>query len=105
MQAWYPLGGKGNDSVLSEEIFTKIGEKYCISSAKATIGWHIQENNIVIPGSSNLEHIRQNIDIFDFELSDEDMSEIAKLNKNIPFYVSSQDKLDGYAAWVPDVDG
>ena len=105
LQAWYPLGGKGNDSVLSEDIFAKLGEKYGKSSAQAILRWHIQENNIVIPGSSNPEHIRQNIDIFDFELSEDDMKEIAKLNKNTPFYVSSQEKLDGYAKWVPDVDG
>ena len=105
LQAWYPLGGKGNDSVLSEEIFAKIGEKYGKSSAQAILRWHIQENNIVIPGSSNPKHIRQNIDIFDFELTDEDMKEIAKLNKNTPFHIRSQDKLDGYAKWVPDVEG
>lgn len=60
--------------------------------------------NIVIPGSSNPDHIRQNIDIFDFKLSDEDMDEISKLDKNKPFYISTQDKLDGYALWRPDVD-
>ena len=105
LQAWYPLGGKGNDSVLSEDIFAKLGEKYGKSAAQAILRWHVQMNNIVIPGSSNPDHIRQNIDIFDFELSDEDMSEIAKLDKNTPFYIGSQDKLDSYAKWVPDVDG
>ena len=105
LQAWYPLGGKGNNSVLSEEIFAKLGEKYGKSSAQAILRWHVQEKNIVIPGSSNPEHIRQNIDIFDFELSEDDMKEVAKLNKNTPFYISTQDKLDGYAKWVPDVDG
>lgn len=105
LQAWYPLGGKGNDSVLSEETFAKLGEKNGKSAAQAILRWHVQERNIVIPGSSNPEHIRQNIDIFDFELSDEDMKEVEKLNKNTPFYISTQDKLDGYAKWVPDVDG
>ena len=105
LQAWYPLGGKGNDSVLSEEVFAKIGEKYGKSSAQAILRWHVDSNNIVIPGSSNPDHIRQNIDIFDFKLSDEDMKEISKLDKNKPFYISTQDKLDGYALWRPDVDG
>ena len=105
LQAWYPLGGKGNDSVLSEEVFAKIGEKYGKSSAQAILRWHVDSNNIVIPGSSNPDHIRQNIDIFDFKLSDEDMKEISKLDKNKPFYISTQDKLDGYALWRPDVEG
>lgn len=105
LQAWYPLGGKGNDSVLSEEVFARIGEKYSKTPAQAILRWHIDSNNIVIPGSRNEEHIRQNIDIFDFELTDEDMAEIAKIQKSAPFYNQTQDKLDGYAMWRPDVDG
>lgn len=105
LQAWYPLGGKGNDSVLSEEVFARIGEKYSKTPAQAILRWHIDSNNIVIPGSRNEEHIRQNIDIFDFELTDEDMAEIAKIQKTAPFYNQTQDKLDGYAMWRPDVDG
>ena len=105
LQAWYPLGGKGNDSVLSEEVFARIGEKYSKTPAQAILRWHIDSNNIVIPGSRNEEHIRQNIDIFDFELTDEDMAEIAKIQKPAPFYNQTQDKLDGYAMWRPDVDG
>lgn len=104
LQAWYPLGGKGNDSVLSEEVFARIGEKYSKTPAQAILRWHIDSNNIVIPGSRNEEHIRQNIDIFDFELTDEDMAEIAKIQKPAPFYNQTQDKLDGYAMWRPDVD-
>lgn len=105
LQAWYPLGGKENDSVLSEEVFARIGEKYSKTPAQAILRWHIDSNNIVIPGSRNEEHIRQNIDIFDFELTDEDMAEIAKIQKPAPFYNQTQDKLDGYAMWRPDVDG
>ena len=105
LQAWYPLGGKGNDSVLSEEVFARIGEKYSKTPAQAILRWHIDSNNIVIPGSRNEEHIRQNIDIFDCELTDEDMAEIAKIQKPAPFYNQTQDKLDGYAMWRPDVDG
>jgi len=105
LQAWYPLGGKGNDSVLSEKIFAELGEKYGKSPAQTILRWHIQSNNIVIPGSSNPDHILQNIDIFDFELSDDDMRAIAKLNKNMPFFIQTQEKLDSFARWVPDVDG
>ena len=105
LQAWYPLGGKGNDSVLSEEVFARIGEKYSKTPAQAILRWHIDSNNIVIPGSRNEEHIRQNTDILDFELTDEDMAEIAKIQKPAPFYNQTQDKLDGYAMWRPDVDG
>lgn len=64
----------------------------------------MQFGNIVIPGSRNPEHIKENADIFDFELTDDEMAEIAKLNKGIRYYNGTEEQLAGYAAWKPDYE-
>lgn len=103
IQAWYPLG-HGDSNLLNEPLFTELAEKYGKSNAQIILRWHIQDGNIVIPGSKNTEHIKANFDIFDFELTDEEMSKISALDKGIRYYIPSQDKLDGYAQWNPPVD-
>ena len=65
----------------------------------------MQAGNIVIPGASNPDHIKANIDIFDFELTAEEMEEIAKLNKNKRYYEGTPELLASYAAMKPDLDG
>ena len=64
---------------------------------KIILRWHIQEGNIVIPGSTNPAHIKANADIFDFSLSAEDMAEIAKINKNKRYYIPSDSLEESYA--------
>ena len=59
--------------------------------------WHVQMGFIVIPGSKNPEHIKSNIDIFDFELTPEEMADIAKLDNGTRYYHNSQELLDQYA--------
>ena len=65
----------------------------------------MQAGNIVIPGASNPDHIKANIDIFDFELTAEEMEEIAKINKNKRYYEGTPELLASYAAMKPDLDG
>ena len=65
----------------------------------------MQAGNIVIPGASNPDHIKANIDIFDFELTAEEMEEIAKINKNKRYYESTPELLASYVAMKPDLDG
>lgn len=103
IQAWYPLG-HGDKVLLSEPLFTKLAEKYGKSNAQIILRWHIQAGNIVIPGSKNPDHIRANFDLFDFELTEAEMDEIAALNKNKRYYTSTPEMLKGYAAFVPPVD-
>ena len=67
--------------------------------------WHNQSNHIVIPGATNPEHIKANIDIFDFALTDEEMQEISKINKNTRYYHASPEILASYVAMRPDLDG
>lgn len=103
IQAWYPLG-HGDKALLSEPLFGALAEKYGKCSAQIILRWHIQAGNIVIPGSKNPDHIRGNFDLFDFELTDGEMHEIAALNKNRRYYANTPEKLRSYAAFVPLVD-
>ena len=103
IQAWYPLG-HGDKALLEESVFTRLAEKYGKSNAQIILHWHIQAGNIVIPGSKNPDHIRANFELFDFALSDEEMSEIAALNKNKRYYTSTPEMLKAYAEMVPPVD-
>lgn len=102
-QAWYPLG-HGDKALLEEPLFTELGKKYEKSAPQIILRWHMQSGNIVIPGSKNTEHIKANFDLFDFELTDDEMAEIAKLNKNVRYYTSTPEMLKKYAEMVPPVD-
>jgi diketogulonate reductase-like aldo/keto reductase len=104
VMAWYPLG-HGDANLVNEPIFSKLAEKYGKSNAQIILRWHVQVGNVVIPGSKNPDHIKDNIDIFDFELTSDEMAEIAKLDKNKPYYVASKEALQGYLAFSPDFDG
>lgn len=102
-QAWYPLG-HGDNALLQEPVFTKLGEKYGKSNAQIILRWHIQDGNIVIPGSKNSAHIKDNFDLFDFSLTDDEMAEIAAMNKDKRYYISTPEMLKKYAEMVPPVD-
>lgn len=83
MQAWYPLGGRGHTTeLLSDSTISSIAKAHNKSSAQVILRWHLQRGVVAIPGSSNPEHILENISIFDFELSDEEMQRIAALERN-----------------------
>lgn len=83
VQGWYPLGGRGYTSeLLGDETINAIAEAHNVTAAQVILRWNLQRNVIVIPGSSNPDHIRENLDLFDFELSDEEMEQIKKLNRD-----------------------
>ena len=96
LMAWYPLG-HGDKSLINEPVFAELAAKYKKTNAQIILRWHIQSGNVVIPGSKNPDHIRDNFDIFDFVLSDEDMAQIAKVNKNKRYYTATPDMLAAYA--------
>ena len=102
-QAWYPLG-HGDKALFSEPIFAELGTKYGKSPAQIILRWHVQDGNIVIPGSKNPDHIRANLAIFDFSLTDDEMARIAALDKNVRYYTSTPEMLKRYAEMVPPVD-
>lgn len=103
IQAWYPLG-HGDKALIEEPVFSKLAQKYGKSNAQIILRWHIQSGNIVIPGSKNPAHIKDNFALFDFALTEEEMSEIAALDKNTRYYTSTPEMLKKYAEMVPPVD-
>ena len=83
VQSWYPLGGRGyTGSMLNNKVIGEIAERHGKSPAQVILRWDLQNGVAVIPGSGNAEHIRENISIFDFELTADEMKEIGKLNMN-----------------------
>lgn len=104
IQAWYPLG-HGDKALLQDQVFTALAEKYGKSNAQIILRWHIQDGNIVIPGSKNPDHIKANFDLFDFELSEEEMKQIAAMDQKKRYYTSTPEMLKKYAEMVPPVDG
>jgi diketogulonate reductase-like aldo/keto reductase len=65
----------------NNETITKIADEHDVTSAQVILRWHIQDGYIAIPGSSNAEHIAENYDLFDFELSEEEMRKIEAINE------------------------
>ena len=102
-QAWYPLG-HGDKALLNEPLFADLSEKYGKSAAQIILRWHMQDGNIVIPGSKNPDHIKANFDLFDFALTDDEMARIAALNQDKRYYTSTPELLAKYAEMVPPVD-
>lgn len=103
IQAWYPLG-HGDKTLLQDQVFTALAEKYGKSNAQIILRWHIQDGSIVIPGSKNPDHIKANFDLFDFELSEEEMKQIAAMDQKKRYYTSTPEMLKKYAEMVPPVD-
>ena len=104
IQAWYPLG-HGDKALINEKLFTELGKKYGKSNAQIILRWHIQSGDVVIPGSKNPAHIKDNFDLFDFSLTADEMAEIAAMDKQKRYYTSSPELLEKYVQMVPDVDG
>ena len=86
MESWFPLGGRGNTQTLfNDETISAIAAAHGKTSAQIILRWHLQAGNIAIPGSSNEDHIQENYEIFDFELTDEEMAQMTALDKNERF--------------------
>ena len=82
MQCWYPLGGRGyTKELLTDETITAIAGAHGVSAAQVILRWDLQRGVTVIPGSSNPDHIRENLDLFGFELTPEEMDQIAALDR------------------------
>ena len=82
VQCWYPLGGRGYTAeLLGNETLQAIAQAHGVSAAQVILRWDLQRGIVVIPGSSNPKHIQENLDLFSFELSDEEMLQIAALDR------------------------
>ncbi len=103
LMSWYPLG-HGDKSLMEEPVFAALGKKYGKTPAQIILRWHTQMGFVVIPGSKNVGHIKDNLDILDFTLTDEEMNEIAKLDKNKRYYHRTDEQLNSFAAWRPEFE-
>ena len=82
MMAWGPLGGQGVDGIVKSELLADIGSKYGKSAAQVALRWLTQRGIVAIPKSSHKERMAQNLNIFDFMLTTEEMAQIATMNQH-----------------------
>ena len=92
IEAQSPIG-RGNNQLLKEKIFEELGKKYNKTAPQIILRWHIEKGNIIFPKSGNLEHIKENIDIFDFSLTKEEIEKIDKLKSKPIFMADFDSKL------------
>lgn len=101
LECWYPLG-HGDKELINEPIFSSIANKYGKSNSQVILRWHIQEGNIVFPKTTNIEHMKENIDIFDFELTDDEMNKIRSLDKGIRYFTMTLAEQEAHlSGFVP----
>ena len=102
IESWYPIG-HGDKNLLNEPVFTELADKYGKNNVQVILRWQIQEGNIVFPKSTNLVHLRDNIDIFDFELTEDEMNKIRSLDKGVRFFNMSLSEQEAHLSqFVPE---
>ena len=83
VQGWYPLGGRGHTGeLLGNPVISEIAEAHGVSSAQVILRWNLQKGVVVIPGSSNPDHIQENAELYDFKLTENEMDRINALDRN-----------------------
>ena len=100
LMSWYPLG-HGDKALLREPVFAALGEKYGKTPAQIILRWHTQMGFAVIPGSRNVDHIRDNLNILDFALTEDEMAKIAVLDRGERYYHRTDEQLDSFVVWRP----
>ena len=101
IESWYPIG-HGDKGLIDEAVFTRLAEKYRKTNVQIILRWHIQEGNIVFPKTTNPQHMKENFDIFDFELTAEEMDEIRALDKGKRFFnMTLEQQEQQLGAWHP----
>ncbi len=83
VQGWYPFGGRGHTSqLLGDSVISSIAKAHGVTCAQVILRWNLQKGVVVIPGSSNPDHIKENLDLFGFELTDAEIRQINALDRN-----------------------
>ena len=100
LESWYPLG-HGDKNLINEPVFTKLAQKYKKTNVQIILRWHIQEGNAVFPKTTDSQHLKDNFDIFDFELTAEEMAEIAKLDSGKRYYNATLAEQERFTQWKP----
>ena len=100
LMSWYPLG-HGDKALLREPVLADIAARLGRTPAQVVLRWHVQMGFSVIPGSRNVDHIRNNLAVLDFALTDADMAALAALDKGVRYYTRTDAQLAQFAAWHP----
>ena len=101
IESWYPIG-HGDKTLIDNEVFSKLGKKYNKTNVQIILRWHIQKGNVVFPKSSNPQHIKENSEIFDFNLTNEEMEEINKMGNTKRFFTMPLEKQEEFfKSWKP----
>lgn len=94
LEAWFPLGGReSNGAILKDSVINEIAKAHGKSPAQIIIRWHVQEGHSVIPGAENPDYIKENIEVFDFELSPEEMAQIRALDSEKRYFNQTYDQI------------
>lgn len=95
IECWFPLGGRdSNGEILRDPVIVSIAKSQNKTAAQVVLRWHIQEGFSVIPGTDNPDYIKENINVFDFKLSDADMQRIRALNKEKRYFTMSREEQE-----------
>lgn len=100
LMSWFPLG-HGDKKLINEPVFAELGEKYGKTPVQIILRWHVDMGFCVIPGTSKVNHVKDNFNISDFSLSAEDMQKIAKINKNKRYYTQTFAALKLFSKFKP----
>ena len=102
IESWYPIG-HGDKGLIQEPLFTRLAKKYHKTNVQIILRWHIQEGTIVFPRTMNPVHMKENLDIFDFELTAEEMNEIRALDNGKRFFTMTLEEQErNLGAWKPE---
>lgn len=102
IESWYPIG-HGDKGLIQEPLFTQLAKKYNKTNVQIILRWHIQEGNIIFPRTMNPVHMKENLDIFDFELTSEEMDSVRKIDSGKRFFTMTLEEQEkNLGAWKPE---
>ena len=103
VEGWFPLGGTGGNATLfSDKTIKELAAKYRKSPAQIILRWHVQEGFATIPGARNPDYIKENIEVYNFKLSEEDMKKMRALDKEKRFFTSTLAEIQYFKDWKPE---
>ncbi len=102
IESWYPIG-HGDKGLIQESLFTQLAQKYHKTNVQIILRWHIQEGHIIFPRTLNPVHMKENLDIFDFELTTAEMDAIRKIDSGKRFFTMTLEEQEkNLGSWKPE---
>lgn len=101
IESWYPLG-HGDPELLAEPVFVQLAERYSKTPAQIILRWHLQKGYLVFPKTTSSAHLKENFDLFDFELTADEMAQIAQLDQGKRYFnMSIEEREEVLMSYVP----